>query len=138
MSTGKCKCQNQNHVNIIGIVLLTGLVNLFIGSLSAKWALIGPIFIPMLMSVGISPELAQAAYRVGDSSTNIISPMLTYFPLVVVFFQRYVKGAGIGTVASTMLPYSIVFMIGWTLLLLAFWTLGLPLGIAAPYDYVAG
>ena len=114
------------------------MVNLFIGSLSAKWALIGPIFIPMLMSVGISPELAQAAYRVGDSSTNIISPMLTYFPLVVVFFQRYVKGAGIGTVASTMLPYSIVFMIGWTALLLAFWTLGLPLGIAAPYDYVAG
>ena len=126
------------QLTIIGIVLLTGLVNLFIGSLSAKWALIGPIFIPMLMSVGISPELAQAAYRVGDSSTNIISPMLTYFPLVVVFFQRYVKGAGIGTVASTMLPYSIVFMIGWTLLLLAFWTLGLPLGIAAPYDYVAG
>ena len=126
------------QMTIIGIVLLTALVNLFIGSMSAKWALIGPIFVPMLMSVGISPELAQAAYRVGDSSTNIISPMLTYFPLVVVFFQRYVKGAGIGTVASTMLPYSIVFMVGWTALLLLFWALGLPLGIAAPYGYTAG
>lgn len=125
------------EVTLIGIILLTGVVNLFIGSLSAKWALIGPIFIPMLMTVGISPELAQAAYRVGDSSTNIITPMLTYFPLVVVFFQRYYKGAGIGTVASTMLPYSIIFMIGWTLFLLAFWTLDLPLGIAAPYSYPA-
>ncbi len=125
------------QLTIVGIILLTGIVNLFIGSLSAKWALIGPIFIPMLMTVGISPELAQAAYRVGDSSTNIITPMLTYFPLVVVFFQRYVKSAGIGTVASTMLPYSIVFMIGWTAFLLLFWGLGLPLGIAAPYSYPA-
>lgn len=129
----------SGQFTIVGIIILTGIVNLFIGSLSAKWALIGPIFIPMLMTVGISPELAQAAYRVGDSSTNIITPMLTYFPLVVVFFQRYYKGAGIGTVASTMLPYSIVFMIGWTLYLLMFWALDLPLGLSAPYTYpVAG
>ena len=125
------------QLTIVGIILLSAVVNLFIGSLSAKWALIGPIFIPMLMTVGISPELAQAAYRIGDSSSNIITPMLTYFPLVVVFFQRYMKNAGIGTVASTMLPFSFVFMIGWTIYLLVFWGLGLPLGIASPYTYPA-
>ncbi|CAM3759035.1 AbgT family transporter [Parendozoicomonas haliclonae] len=124
------------QLTIIGIILLTGVVNLFIGSLSAKWALIGPIVIPMLMTVGISPELAQAAYRVGDSSTNIITPMMVYFPLVVVFFQRYNKNAGLGTVASTMLPYSITFLIGWTAFLLLFWAFDLPLGFAAPYNYV--
>ena len=125
------------QMTIVGIILLTAVVNLFIGSMSAKWALIGPIFVPMLMAVGISPELAQAAYRIGDSSSNIITPMLTYFPLVVVFFQRYVKNAGIGTVASTMMPFSIVFMIGWTVFLLLYWATGLPLGIAAPYTYPA-
>ena len=123
---------------IVGIILLTAVVNLFIGSMSAKWALIGPIFIPMLMAVGISPELAQAAYRVGDSASNIITPMLTYFPLIVIFFQRYSKNSGIGTVASTMLPFSIVFMIAWTAFLLLFWGLGLPMGIAAPYTYPVG
>ncbi len=131
--------QLSGEMTIIGIIILTGIVNLFIGSLSAKWALIGPIFVPMLMTVGISPELAQAAYRVGDSSTNIITPMLTYFPLIVVFFQRYSKNAGIGTVASTMLPYSLVFMVCWTLFLLLFWMFDLPLGIAAPFSYpIAG
>lgn len=125
------------QLTIVGIIILSAIVNLFIGSLSAKWALIGPIFVPMLMAVGISPELAQAAYRIGDSSSNIITPMLTYFPLVVVFFQKYVRNAGIGTVASTMLPFSIVFMIGWTIFLLLYWATGLPLGIAAPYTYPA-
>ena len=123
------------QLTIVGIILLSAVVNLFIGSMSAKWALIGPIFVPMLMAVGISPELAQAAYRIGDSSSNIITPMLTYFPLVVVFFQKYVKGAGIGTVASTMLPFSVVFTIVWTAFLLLYWATGLPLGIAAPYTY---
>ena len=125
------------QLTIVGIILLSAIVNLFIGSLSAKWALIGPIFVPMLMAVGISPELAQAAYRIGDSSSNIITPMLTYFPLVVVFFQKYVKDAGIGTVASTMLPFSVVFTIVWTAFLLLYWATGLPLGIAAPYTYPA-
>ena len=84
-------------VTITGIILLTGFINLFVGSASAKWALLAPIFIPMLMQLGISPDLAQAAYRIGDSSTNIITPLMPYFPLVVVFCQRYVKSAGIGT-----------------------------------------
>jgi hypothetical protein len=89
-------------------------VNLLIGSASAKWALLAPIFVPMLMYLGISPELTQAAYRVGDSTTNIITPLMPYFPLVVVFSQKYVKSTGIGTLVSMMLPYSVVFMILWT------------------------
>jgi aminobenzoyl-glutamate transport protein len=123
------------QVTIVGIILVTATVNLLIGSASAKWALLAPIFVPMLMQVGLSPELTQAAYRVGDSSTNIITPLMPYFPLVVVFCQRYVRGAGIGTVASMMLPYSISFLVLWTLFLLAFWALGLPLGLQAPYSY---
>ena len=101
--------------------------------------MLAPIFVPMLMYAGISPELTQAAYRIGDSTTNIITPMMPYFPLVVVFSQRYVKNSGIGTVAALMIPYSMAFLITWTLLLLAYWSLGLPLGIPmdVPYDYVA-
>lgn len=120
---------------ICGIVVLSALVNLLIGSASAKWAMLAPIFVPMLMSLGISPELAQAAYRVGDSATNIVTPLLPYFPLVVVFAQRYYKEAGIGTITSLMLPYSISFLFLWTIYLLLYWQLGLPLGIGGGYQY---
>ncbi len=123
------------QATVVGMILLTAMVNLLIGSSSAKWALIGPILVPMLMAVGISPELSQAAYRVGDSVSNIISPLMVFFPLVVVYCQRYVKGAGIGTLASLMMPYSIAMLIGWTIFLLAYWALGIPLGIQAPYTY---
>jgi len=123
------------QVTIIGIILLTAFVNLFVGSASAKWALIAPIFVPMLMQVGISAELTQAAYRVGDSSSNIITPLMPYFPLVVVYCQRYVKKTGIGTLTSMMLPYSITFLVIWTLFLLIYWLLGLPLGLQAGYTY---
>jgi aminobenzoyl-glutamate transport protein len=123
------------QITIVGIILVTTSVNLLIGSASAKWALLAPIFVPMLMQVGLAPELTQAAYRIGDSSTNIITPLMPYFPLVVVFCQRYVKNAGIGTVASMMLPYSVTFIVLWTLFLLAFWALGLPLGLQSQYYY---
>lgn len=123
------------QLTIVGMILLTAFVNLLIGSASAKWALIGPILVPMLMALGISPELSQAAYRVGDSVSNIISPLMVFFPLVVVYCQRYVKSSGIGTLASMMMPYSIAMLIGWSLFLLAYWALGIPLGIQAPYTY---
>ena len=87
------------------------------------------------MQVGISPELTQAAYRVGDSSTNIITPLMPYFPLVVVYCQRYIKSTGIGTVTAMMLPYSVTFITVWTIFLLLYWMLGLPLGLQASYDY---
>jgi p-aminobenzoyl-glutamate transporter AbgT len=125
------------QVTIVGIILLTALVNLLIGSASAKWALLAPIFVPMLMQLGHSPELTQAAYRVGDSTTNIITPLMPYFPLVVVFAQRYVKKTGIGTLVSLMLPYSITFLVLWTIFLLIYWALGIPLGLQAPYNYPA-
>jgi aminobenzoyl-glutamate transport protein len=123
------------ELTIVGVIGMTTLVNLLIGSASAKWALLGPIFVPMLMQLGISPELTQAAYRVGDSSTNIITPLMPYFPLVVVYCQRYVKGTGIGTLVSLMVPYSLTFLVSWTLFLLVYWQLGLPLGLQAPYTY---
>jgi aminobenzoyl-glutamate transport protein len=122
-------------VTIVGIVLLTGFVNLFVGSASGKWGLLAPIFVPMLMTLGISPDLTQAAYRVGDSSTNIITPLMPYFPLVVVYCQRYVKGTGIGTLAAMMLPYSITFLVVWTVFLLVYYWIGLPLGIQSSYTY---
>jgi len=123
------------QVTIVGIVFLTAFVNLLVGSASAKWALIGPIFVPMLMQLGISPELTQAAYRVGDSTSNIITPLMPYFPLVVVFCQRYVKSTGIGTLVSTMLPYCITLLITWSIFLLIYWGLGIPLGLQASYSY---
>lgn len=124
-----------SQVTIVGIIILTGFVNLFVGSASAKWALLAPIFVPMLMQLGLSPDLTQAAYRVGDSSTNIITPLMPYFPLVVVFCQRYVKSTGIGTLVSMMLPYSITFIVTWTIYLLTFWAIGLPLGVQASYVF---
>lgn len=123
---------------LIGIVLLSGFVNLLVGSASAKWALIGAIMVPMLMQLGVSPDLTQAAYRVGDSSTNIITPLLPYFPLIVVFCRRYVTGSGIGTLVALMLPFSITLLVLWTAFLLGFWALGIPLGLGASYSYPAG
>lgn len=127
----------SGQVTIVGMILLTAIVNLVIGSSSAKWALMGPILIPMLMAVGLSPELAQAAYRLGDSVSNIISPLMVFFPLIVVYCQRYVKSAGIGTLASLMMPYSLSLTVIWTIFLLIYWGLGLPLGIQGPYTYPA-
>jgi aminobenzoyl-glutamate transport protein len=122
-------------VLIVGIILLTGFINLFVGSASGKWGLLAPIFVPMLMTLGISPDLTQAAYRVGDSSTNIITPLMPYFPLVVVYCQRYVKNTGIGTLAAMMLPYSMWFLATWTIFLLVYYALGIPLGFQSSYTY---
>ncbi|MDP4536593.1 AbgT family transporter [Alkalimonas collagenimarina] len=125
-------------LTLVGIVFLSGFVNLVVGSASAKWALIGAIMVPMLMELGISPDLTQAAYRVGDSSTNIITPLLPYFPLIVVFCQKYVKNSGIGTLVALMLPFSIAMIVLWTAFLLGFWALNIPLGFGASYTYPAG
>lgn len=123
------------QLTIVGMIMLTALVNLLVGSASAKWALIGPVLVPILMAVNISPELSQAAFRVGDSVSNIVSPLMVFFPLVVVYCQRYVKSTGIGSLAAMMMPYSIALFVGWTLFLLAYWALGLPLGIQSGYTY---
>ena len=123
------------EVTVVGMIILVGFVNLFVGSSSAKWALIGPVLVPMLMQLNISPDLSQAAYRVGDSSSNIITPLMPYFPLVVVYCQRYVKNIGIGTLISMMLPFSLALMTIWSAWLLLYWSIGLPLGLGSSYSY---
>lgn len=117
---------------LIALVLLSAVINLIVGSASAKWALLAPIFVPMFMLLGYSPELVQAAYRVGDSCTNIITPLMAYFPLILTFAQRYDRQAGIGTMIAAMLPYSMAFLLGWTILLVIWVLLGLPVGVNAP------
>ena len=117
---------------IIAFAFLSALVNLAMGSASAKWAIMAPVFIPMFMLLGYSPELVQATYRVGDSTTNIICPLLPYFPLIIAFMKRYQPDAGLGTVISTMLPYSVVFFVVWTVLLIVWFLFGLPVGPGAP------
>lgn len=116
---------------MVGFIFIAGFINLFMGSASAKWAIMAPVFIPMFMLLGYSPEFTQLAYRVGDSVTNIISPMMSYFALIVAFLAKYDEKAGIGTVIATMLPYTIVFTIVWTVLLIIWILLEIPIGPGA-------
>ncbi|MFC2090309.1 AbgT family transporter [Bacteroidota bacterium] len=120
---------------VIVFILFAATLNMFMGSASAKWALVAPIFIPIFMFLGYSPELAQVVFRIGDSVTNIISPMMSFFALIIAFIQKYDKEAGIGTVIATMIPYSIAFMIVWTLLIVIWVWIGLPLGPNAGLYY---
>lgn len=120
----------------VPFILMCAFVNLMLGSASAQWAVTAPIFVPMLMLLGYSPELIQAAYRIGDSTTNIITPMMSYFGLILAFATRYVKDAGIGTMIAMMLPYSIVFLTGWVALFYVWvFVAGMPVGPAAPTYY---
>ncbi len=120
---------------LVGFMIITTLVNIAIGSASAKWALMAPIFVPMFMLVGYSPETTQAAYRIADSFSNILTPLLPYFPLVIVFAQKYVKNVGIGTIIAMMLPYTIAFMLVRIPMLLIWIWAELPLGIEGPIYY---
>lgn len=125
--------EGQNGVvMIVGIVVLSSLVNILIGSASAKWAILAPIFVPMMMLLGFHPAFTQMIYRVGDSITNPITPMLPYFPLVLGLAQKYDRKLGIGTLISTLLPYSIAMGIGWTLFLIVWFLIGLPVGPGGP------
>ncbi|ASB50005.1 AbgT family transporter [Alkalitalea saponilacus] len=116
-------------------ILLAAFVNMLMGSASAKWAIMAPIFIPIFMLLGYSPELSQAVYRIGDSVTNVISPMMSFFALIIAYFQKYDKNAGLGTIIATMIPYSIAFFIGWSILLIGWIMLGIPLGPGAELFY---
>ncbi len=115
-------------VLIVAFIGVTMVFNLFMGSMSAKYTLFAPIFVPMFMLVGIRPELTQAAYRVGDSVSNIITPLNSYLVIILVYLQRYVPRGGVGTMIAMMLPYTLTFTVVWTLLLLIWMALGLPLG----------
>ena len=105
------------------------------GSASAKWALLAPVLVPMLMLLNISPEMSTAAYRVGDGATNIITPLMPYFPLILVFCQRWQKEFGIGSLAATMLPYSILLLISGIIMTMIWVALGIPLGPSAPVEF---
>ena len=107
------------------------MLNIFVGSASAKWALLAPVLVPMLMLLGISPEMATAAYRVGDGATNIITPLMVYFPLILIFCQRWQKDFGLGSLAATMLPYSIGLLLAGLAMTIGWVMLDLPLGPGA-------
>lgn len=120
---------------MIGLVVLAATINLLMASASAKWTLLAPIFVPMMMALGHSPESVQAYYRVGDSVTNLITPLNYYFPIVLLTLHRFLPQAGLGTLIAALFPYSVAFFLGWTVLLLTWTALGIPLGPGAPLTY---
>jgi aminobenzoyl-glutamate transport protein len=117
---------------LVGLILVTTVVNMIMPAIIAKWAILAPIFIPLFLRLGVEPQTVLAAYRVGDSPTNVITPLMAYFPLIVVFVQRYKKEAGIGTVVSMMLPYTAALAVAWTIFFVIWYALGIPLGPGAP------
>lgn len=123
------------QITIFGIIVFVALLNLLITSASAKWSILAPIFVPMLMSVGIAPELTQAAYRVSDSAVNVCTPMFAFYPLIIIYCQKYYKKTGVGTLSSLMLPYTITLLVVLTVMLYVFWALNIPLGFQADYVY---
>jgi len=130
--SGANALQSINFVGLpllIGFILVCAFINLFIGSANAKWALLAPVFVPMMLNLDVQPEVTLAAYRIADSSTNIITPMLNYFGMILIFFQRYDKKSNMGTVLSTMVPYSGAFLISFTLLFAIWYLIGLPFGV---------
>ncbi len=120
---------------MVVFVLFSAFMNLFMGSSSAKWNILAPVFVPMFMLLGYSPELCQLAYRIGDSSTNIVTPMMTYYTVILTFAQKYDKKAGVGTMTATMLPYSIAFLVGWIVMLVLWLVFRLPIGAGTGLYY---
>src|SRR5699024_11985565 len=121
---------------ILLFIIISSFINLFIGSASAKWAMMAPIFVPIMMQLGYSPELTQMAYRIADSATNIITPLMNYYAIIIAFAQKYDRKMGIGTLISVMLPYSIYFLIFSTLQIVVCKTLGIPLGSVSPIEFI--
>ncbi len=120
---------------LVLFVIISGFLNLFMAVDSAKWIILAPVFVPMFMKIGYSPELTQMFYRVGDSSTNIIAPLMPFFPYVLSIFKKYDEKAGMGTLVATMLPYSVFIMISWTIFMVIWYLLGLPIGPNTALNY---
>jgi aminobenzoyl-glutamate transport protein len=121
---------------MLGFIAVTSALNMFVGSMSAKWAMLATVFVPMFMTIGISPELTQVTYRIGDSITNSITPLNPYMVVLLMFLRQHVKKAGLGTLISMMVPYSIAIGASWTVLLVVWINLGLPLGPGGPLEYL--
>ncbi len=130
------------NINSVGLmmcfILVAGFVNLFMASASAKYAIFAPVFVPMFMKMGLSPELTQVAYRIGDSTTNIIAPVIAWIPYILTVMKKYDKDTGWGTLVSSMLPYSMAFLVSWAAMLALWMILNLPLGPGAPVFYTIG
>ena len=130
------------NINSVGLmmcfILVAGFVNLFMASASAKYAIFAPVFVPMFMKMGLSPELTQVAYRIGDSTTNIIAPVIAWIPYILTVMKKYDKDTGWGTLVSSMLPYSMAFLVSWAIMLAIWMILNLPLGPGAPVFYTIG
>lgn len=132
---GASLLQGQNGiVLILGIIILSALINLLIGSASAKWGILAPIFIPMLMLVGFHPAFTQMLYRIGDSISNPITPMMPYLPLLLSYAQKYDKRMKLGSLLSSLMPYTIILSIVWPLFMIIWYLLGWPLGPGGPLD----
>lgn len=123
------------QITVFGIIVFVAILNLLITSASAKWSILAPIFVPMLMSIGIAPELTQVAFRISDSAVNVCTPMFAFYPLIIIYCQKYYKKTGVGTLSSLMLPYTIALLVTLTVLLYVFWFLGIPLGFQGAYIY---
>ena len=123
--------QIPGPVLMVLFLLFSALINLVMGSASAKWTILAPVFVPMFMLLGYSPQLTQVAYRIGDSCTNLITPLMAYFAMIVVFAKKYDPSCGIGTIIATMIPYTLWFLVGWSALLILWMLLGWPLGPGA-------
>lgn len=122
-------------ITLFGIIILTAMLNVLITSATSKWAILSTIFVPMLMMLGISPELTQAAFRVSDSAVNVCTPLFPFYPLLILYCQRYCKKSGVGTLSSMMLPYTFALLIVLTAVLYAYWMIGIPLGFNSGFDY---
>ncbi|HEY1274743.1 MAG TPA: AbgT family transporter [Thermoleophilaceae bacterium] len=121
-----------NILLLLGIILLTLLVDIIMPAKIAKWAILAPIFVPLMLRLGVEPQTVLAAYRLGDSPINVLTPLMPYFPLMVVFAARYQKDAGIGTVIALMVPYALVVLAAWVILFVAWYLIGVPLGPGWP------
>jgi aminobenzoyl-glutamate transport protein len=117
---------------LLGIMIVTIIVNFLIPAKIAKWAILAPIFVPLMLRLGVEPQTVLAAYRVGDSPTNVLTPLMPYFALTVVFAQRYQRDAGIGTVIALMIPYTLILTVVWTVFFVAWYLIGIPLGPGWP------
>lgn len=120
-----------------GVVVMVAVLNMLVASGSAQWALMAPVIVPMLMYIGVTPEVSQMLFRIGDSATAVVTPLNPYFAMAFAFLMRYYRKAGLGTVMSMMLPYCIVVIIGWYLFFLGWWALDIPLGPGTPMEYPA-
>jgi aminobenzoyl-glutamate transport protein len=118
---------------LIGLILVVALVDIIMTGALPKWAILAPIFVPLFMRLGVEPQTVLAAYRLGDSPFNVVTPLMVYLPFVVLVSQKYVKSAGLGTIIALMIPYTIVVLVSWVILFAIWFALGLPLGPGYPF-----